>query len=361
MRILQIVSGRAPNGAVLQCLELTRELARRGHQVTVLCRPGAWIADPLASGPVEVVTSSLRRWPLAELRRVGDLIRSRGIQISHTHMSSAHAFGVFLRWVSRTPCVATAHNRLHQLHWLLNDYVIANSQATLRFHRRWNRVSPRRSEFVPYLVDLDRFGNVSAATRSEVRAALDVSDETPLFGIIGDVCARKGHLYLIRALPQVLSAVPAARLVVIGHPIPPEYKSKVQAEAVRLGVSEAVIWRPFDDDVSGLMRALDLCVSASLEEALGLTIPEAMAAGRAVVGTRVGGIPENVVHGETGLLVRAARPGELAAAITQLLSDPDQRARMGAAAQQRVRTLYNRERSLSRIEAIFEQVVQRGV
>jgi glycosyltransferase involved in cell wall biosynthesis len=253
--------------------------------------------------------------------------------------------------------VASAHNRQRQLHWFLNDYVIANSYATLRFHQRWNRVSAGRSSVVPYLVDLDRFETVSPAQRSAARAALNVSEETPLLGIIGDVCRRKGHTYLIRALPRILSTVPAARLVVIGHAIPAEYKSEVCAEAERLGVSQAIVWRPFADDISGLMSALDLCVSASLEEALGLTIPEAMAAGRAVVGTNVGGIPENVVHGETGLLVPPANPGELARAITELLTHPERRRQMGEAARERVRRMYNAQRSVSRIETILAQII----
>jgi glycosyltransferase involved in cell wall biosynthesis len=144
---------------------------------------------------------------------------------------------------------------------------------------------------------------------------------------------------------------------VIGHAMRPDYKQRVCTEAERLGVSPAILWRPFEDDISGLMHALDLCVSASLEEALGLTIPEAMAAGRAVVGTNVGGIPENVVHGQTGLLVPPAKPDELAAAITALLTDPARRTQMGKAARERVRRMYNTELSISRIEAIYAKII----
>jgi glycosyltransferase involved in cell wall biosynthesis len=361
MRILQIVSGGAPNGAVLQCLELTRRLAQRGHELTVVCRPNAWIAGALAGDPVEVVRSDMQRWPPAELRRIASLMQNRRIQISHTHMSRAHNFGVLLRWVNRTPCVATAHNRLAQMHWFLNDYVIANSYATLHFHQRWNRVSAARSTVVPYLIDLSRFETISAAHRRDVRATWGLSDETPLLGIIGDVCQRKGQMYLVRALPEILSVVPTTRLVVMGHTIPPEYKTRVVAEAERLGVSRAILWRPFKDDISGLMSALDLCVSASTEEALGLTIPEAMAAGRAVVGTNVGGIPENVVHGHTGLLVPPANPGQLASAIIELLTDPERRARMGRAAYQRVHRMYNADWSVNRIETIYALVITRGL
>ena len=361
MRILEITSGGAPNGAVLQCQDLIREFVKRGHDVTLLCPRRSWIANRLAREPVEIVESGLQRWPLAELRRIASLIESRGIQITHTHMSRAHAFGILLRWFSRTPCVATAHSRQHQLHWPLNDYVIANSNVTLRFHRRWNFVSARRSEFVPCLVDVNRFETVSDTAARDARKRLGVTDQTLLFGIVGDVCRRKGQIYLVRALPRILSSVPNARLVIIGNTLDPQYKARIRDESEHLGVSDAVVWRPFEGNIAGLMRTLDVCVNASLEESLGLTIPEAMAAGRAVVASNVGGIPENVVHGETGLLVRPARPRAFAEAISELLADPERRARMGQAARQRVRTLYNTERSVSRIEEIFADVIERGL
>jgi glycosyltransferase involved in cell wall biosynthesis len=211
------------------------------------------------------------------------------------------------------------------------------------------------------LVDVKRFETVSDTAVREARKELGVADETLLFGIVGDVCRRKGQIYLIRALPQILSSVPNARLVIIGNTLDPQYKACLCAESEHLGVSDAVVWRPFEGNISGLMRTLDTCVNASLEESLGLTIPEAMAAGRAVVASNVGGIPENVVHGETGLLVRPAHPRDLASAISELLTDRERRERMGQAARQRVRALYNTERSVGRIEAIFADVIERGL
>ena len=89
MRIMEIVSGVHVNGAVHHCALLSRELNRRGHKLTLLCRPGAWIAQELAGEPIDVIFSDLRRLPLDELRRVAAEIRDRGIEVVHTHMSRA--------------------------------------------------------------------------------------------------------------------------------------------------------------------------------------------------------------------------------------------------------------------------------
>ena len=130
MRIMEVISGTAVNGAAVNCFEVLRALRARGHELTVVCRPNAWIAGQLAESniDVEVIESSLRRWPPDELRRIAQLARDRRIQVVHTHMSSASFFGVLLRRLYGVPaCVATAHNRYIQLHWLFNDRVIAVS------------------------------------------------------------------------------------------------------------------------------------------------------------------------------------------------------------------------------------------
>jgi len=105
MRILEIISGAFVNGSTQHGLLLTRELARRGHTVTVVCRPQSWIRGELTAEPVEVVESDLHRWPVDELWRIARIVRHKQIEVLHTHSSGAHTFGVLLRWLSGVPCV----------------------------------------------------------------------------------------------------------------------------------------------------------------------------------------------------------------------------------------------------------------
>ena len=153
MRIMEIVSGAGENRAVTHCLLLARELARRGHPVTLVCRPGAWIARQLPVHPVDLIESDLHRWPLDELRRIAAVARESRIEVVHTHMSRAHSFGVLLRWTSGLPCVATAQSRHVRLHWMFNDRVIAVSDTTRRFHRSYNLVRADRIVTIPDFVD----------------------------------------------------------------------------------------------------------------------------------------------------------------------------------------------------------------
>jgi glycosyltransferase involved in cell wall biosynthesis len=357
MKVMQIVSGGGINGAIRHCLLLTRELTRRGNELTVVCQPGAWIADQLRSDPVDIVPSDLHRWPPDELRRIAGIVRRKRIDVVHTHMSRAHFFGVLLRWFGGVPCVASAQSRHLQLHWMFNDLVIAASEATRRFHQTYNLVRADRIVTIHNFVEVAE-GDLSAGQRRQIREEFGASESSLLIGIVGDVIPRKGLLYLVRALPAILAASPQARLVVIGRTTDADYESSVRAAADQLVVSGSIVWTGFRGDVSRLLRALDVFVLASLEETLPLAVLEAMAAGLPVVSTSVGGIPECVLPGQTGFLVPPGDSSALAEAVAAVLRDPALRQRMGEAGRRRVRARFSGESQVARIEAAFARVAR---
>lgn len=358
MHIMEITSGTDVDGAVRHCLLLSRELVRRGNRVTLVCRPGAWIGDQFSDGSVEVIRSDLHRLPPDELRRMAAVVRQRGIDVIHTHMSRAHFFGVLLRWFSGAPCAATAHSRHFQIHWPLNDLVIAVSEATRRFHCRWNRVPAGRIETIHNFIDPAALVSVPESARQEVRAEWSAHAGWRLVGLIGNVVPRKGHLYLVRALPRVLAAIPSARLVFVGREVSPRYAARVRGTAERLGVADRIVWAGFRADMRRVMAALDLCVLASVEESFPLVLLEAMAAGLPVVATAVGGVPECMRPGETGLLVPPADSDALAGAIAALLADFERCQTFGQTGAEWVRSRFSPEGQVARIEAALARIAR---
>ena len=359
MNIVQIVSGPTVNGAILHSLLLTRELARRGHQLTMVCRPGAWIGRQLADDPVEVVHSDLHRWPPDELQRIAELIRRRQVDAIHTHQSRAHSFGVLLRWLTGVPCVATAQSRHVQLHWMFNDRVVAVSEATRRYHRTFNLVRASRIETVPNFIDHRRFVEVSPGTRERIRRSFGMDDDSPVLGVVGTVIPRKGLRHLVRAMPAVLAAEPRTRLLVVGPVFDKPYAVETKADAERLGVARCMIWAGPRDDVHEVLSAVDLFVLPSLEESLPLAILEAMAAGLPVVSTTVGGIPECVDDGVTGTLVPPADGRALAEAIVPLVTSPESRRQMGEAGRRLMLGQFSPKAVTPQIESIFSRVTAR--
>ena len=213
MNIMEIVSGAEVNGAVIHCLLLTRSLAQRGHQVTLLCRENAFIAGQLADDNVEIITSDMHRFPFDELRRVAGLCRERRIDILHTHMTRAHNFGVCLRRFTHIPCVATAHSHIIQPHWMFNDHVVAVSNATRRFQRRRNLVREQRIETIHGFMDYPRFANVSCEVGDADTAGVGIGRaDAPRSALSATSLRAKGSCDMIRALPQILAACPNARL-----------------------------------------------------------------------------------------------------------------------------------------------------
>jgi glycosyltransferase involved in cell wall biosynthesis len=358
MNIMEIISGRRLNGAILHCFLLSRELARRGHAVTLVCLPDSWIGRRAAEEGIDVVPSDLHRWPPNELRRVAGIVRQKQIGVIHTHTSRSNFFGVLLRWLAGVPSVATAHSRHLQLHWMFNDRVIAVSEASRRYQRWHNFVQSRRIETVHNFIDTSRLTRISAEARHKVRAWMGVEETDLLLGTVGSLIRRKGLIHLVRAMPGILAAAPRARLAVVGSDTQGDYAIEARAAAKKLGVGSRIHWTGNRSDVPEILTALDLYVLPSLEESFPLSILEAMSAGLPVVATKVGGVPECVVDGQTGILVPPARSDRLAEAIVSLLDDPQRRHALGEAGRRRVLEHFSPQSQVAAIEAVFERVAR---
>lgn len=359
VNIMQICSGMGLVGAANSTLLLTRELAKRDNRVSMVCRRGSWIGRELESGPVEVIWSNMDRWPLHELRRIVAMARERQTDVFNTHMSRAHVFGILMHWLSGIPCVATAHCRKFQPHWMFNDYVIAVSESTRRYHQRYNLVRSSRIETVYNFVDPRWSGDVSPETRARIRAEFGADDSCCLMAVVGTLIRRKGLIHLIRALPKMLEAAPNARLVAIGGSRNDRYAAQVRATAQRLGVADRVVWAGARHDMEQVWSAVDLLIHPALEEPLGRVLLEAMAAGVPAVASDSTGIRECVVHGTTGMLVPPGNSDALSEAAIPLLCDPARRRQFGAAGRRRVEEFFSPTVLTARNEAVFRRAIQR--
>jgi len=356
MHIAEIISGKRVNGAVMHCLEISRQLARRGHRITVVCRPGCWIIEQLRDEPVDIIESTLKRTP-KELRRVAKLLREQRVDVVHTHMSSAHFFGILLRFIAGFRCVATAHNRKFQLHWMLNHRVIAASHATAHYQRRFNFVSPRRLATVHNFIDIDKYDSTPAEARQNLRAEFGLADHHVLIGCVGSVIERKGMRYLVAALPKILESCPDLRLLVVGDG-ENDYARQLRSElAPSLGVSDKIIWAGHRSDIAAVLASLDIYALPSLEETFPLSTLEAMASRLPVVATSVGGLPECIVEGNTGFLVPPADSDAFAAVVSRLATYASLRNAMGEAGFARVTEYFSPDSQLPKIEAVFEQAI----
>lgn len=323
----------------------------------MLCRPDGWLQDHV--GPeIRIVESELNRSP-SELMRMAAWIKTNGIELIHTHMTRAHAFGVLMRMMTGVPVIATAHACSFQLHWRMNDYVIANSQATYDYHRRVNRIPTRMMEKVFCFTDMERFKQVTPLDQAIVKREMRLSGDEFLVGVVGDVLARKGQIYLMRALPEIIEAVPNFQLVMLGRFRRNEtYVKRLRAIQHRQNLYRRIKWLGLRTNVQDFMSIFDLCVVPSVQEPLGLVALEALAAGTPVVASDTGGLPEIVRPGENGILVPPKDPRKLAQAIIAMAESKTRRERLGENGRQMVEREFATVPLAREVESIFNRVVQ---
>lgn len=181
----------------------------------------------------------------------------------------------------------------------------------------------------------------------------------PLLLCLGRFVRDKGFDLAIAAFASIAEAIPAARLVLAGDG--PERRAlEAQAAALRLGERVQFVGWADANQVAGLLAATSVLLMPSRREGLPLVAIQAAQMGVPVVGTAVGGLPEVVVHGETGLIVAPENSEALSTSIASLLGDRAAMQRMGSAARRRADEIFGWERYLAATEAIYAQVVDRG-
>ncbi len=199
-------------------------------------------------------------------------------------------------------------------------------------------------------VDLDRYDHQEPCCT--LRDEYGMEPGSQIVGVVARLEPEKGHPTILDAWPQVLREVPDAYLMIIGEG---SRREALEQQAYDLRIGHRVVFTGRRDDVPAVTAALDVAVLPSYREAQGLSILEAMALSRPVVASNVGGIPEMIQDGVTGLLVPPADPPALAAAISRLLRDHSYADTIGRAGHDLVHERFCIERMVSDVQAIYDE------
>jgi glycosyltransferase involved in cell wall biosynthesis len=299
--------------------------------------------------------------------RVAGLLTAWRTQILHGHMYRAEVVGaraalrVEALGVSRPWVINHIHSsrrrsdadraRLDGLDHSV-DRLVAVSRA---IEAKLEDERPHRPpvELIYNGVDLDRFGQASQPC--PMPPDLGISPVAPIVGCIGRLEPEKGQATLLRAWPRVTEAMPSAQLLVAGEG---SGLNELRTLAASFGPAEPrITFTGHRDDIAAITAALDVSVLPSHREAQGMVIIEAMAAGRPVVASAVGGIPEMIQDGVTGLLVPPDDPIALAAAVIRVLQDAELARRVGHAGQALVRERFDVREMLDRVATLYEDGV----
>lgn len=342
MRILHVDPERGWGGGEVQVVSLLRELAARGHESRVAADPRGRLAQAVAAAGLPVAPL-----PIANAFDVRAGMRLRrlvaGHDVVHFHTSRAHALAPLCRGLGARLVVTRRMDYAPRggpyVRWLYNravDAVIAISdgvrRALLRAGVRADRIRVVPSGIDPATVE------PPPGAREATRRAWGVSPDQLVILMLGALERRKGHAVLLAAARQGGEG-PRPRYVFCGDG---SERAALTAAAALLG--DRVVFAGFRPDVAACLAAADVVAMPSLHEGLGVAALEAMAAARPVVASRVGGLAEVVVEGETGLLVPPGDAAALAGALRVLAADPALRARLGQGGRARVLARYTAAR-----------------
>jgi glycosyltransferase involved in cell wall biosynthesis len=353
--VLHVQKVAGISGSEAYLLQLLPDLRGRGWDVRFLMlhedEPGAWeFARELTARGVPLDEIRLRADvdPIAFGEVVAYLAGARPT-ILHTHLVHADVYGQLAGSLARVPLrLSTKHgfNEFREGRWFgladrsvgsLAHVHIAISQGLARYLAETEGFEEEAFEIVHY--GIAAHDSVVPYARPEPRLLC-----------IGRLIPIKGHLVLLRALAQARKAAPGVTLDLAGRgPLEPALKSYAR----ELGLDGAVHFLGFVSPVGDAIENAAIVVVPSLGEGFGMVALEAMERGRPVVASAVGGLPEIVEDGRTGLVVATGDAGALAAALVDLASDPARAAAMGAAGRERAVTAFTQARCTDRTDALY--------
>ena len=322
---------------------------------------------------VHVLSALIRRIdPLKDTLALVELmwlVRRERPAIVHTHTSKAGILGRLAAWLLRVPVIVhTPHGHVFHGHFSrmlskifliiemafdrITDCTIALTDGERNDYIKQSISSPDQLVKIHSGVNVQKFMEPAIDGETK-RESLGIVSDDRVVGTVGWLLPIKGPVYLLKAMQQVWKKHPDAKLVFVGKGA---LEAELKVAAAEMGYRDNVLFLGWRDDVNEIMHVMDIFVLPSLNEGMGRVIVEAMAAGKPVVASKTGGIPDLVIEGETGFLVNPGDPNGLAEAIMSLLENPDLRQAMGKAGKKRCH-LFSEELMIEKIDRLYERLL----
>lgn len=312
------------------------------------------------------VVRERRRYDLTLPSRIVQMARALRPDLVQTHGYKPDVLGLIVARRLGIPWVAFSHGptdegRRMRLYLALDHVLLRRADRVVAVSRARKAAleacgfRPNQVVTIPNAVDLRRH---VAADAGAARNEFGFHPDQPVVGVVGRLSPEKGHTYFVEAMAEIVRSLPRAVGLIVGDG---PQEGRLRAQTAALGLENVVRFAGYRRDMDRIYSAIDALVLPSIQEGLPNVVLEAMASGRPVVASRVGGVPEVVDDGATGSLVPPGDSHALAQAIVSLLEDPARREAMGAAARQRIEHAFSARSRAERILSLYRAVLhERG-
>lgn len=355
--------GEIFGGGQISLLGLMKGLNRKKFHPLVICPIAGRLVDELKRIGVEtqiIKMETLRRlnifsW-VRTINRLIQLIKRRKIDLIHSNSSRPTIYGGIAARLTRTPLIW--HVRIADRDRLLDKFlsklatkiIVISKAVSKRFD--WLKNKKEKIVVIYNGIDLERFN--PAINGKKIREEFNLGSKIPLVGIVGRLNWYKGHQYFLQAAKKVTETISDARFLIVGDG---EYRKRLENLRKELDLDKKVIFTGNRRDIPQILASLDLFVLSSVSEGFGRSVAEAMACEKAVVATKVGGLPEVVEDRITGRLVPPKNPSALAEAIVNLLKDKKKAKEMGQAGWKRIEKLFSIKRNVEETEEVYQNLL----
>jgi glycosyltransferase involved in cell wall biosynthesis len=299
------------------------------------------------------------------VRNVRQYARKHHIRIIHTHtpraalVAAASFSPKMIHLATKHLLYSPGYRRWGMVYMLLDrfslylpNHLVAVSKTMQRQMLALPGVRSRRVTMIRNGVKCEAY--YAPDERAQCRQQLGLTSDNQTIGYTGRLMKGKCIDVLLEAFSRVLARHPNARLLIVGDG---ESRSQLEALATRLNTAHAVIWTGFRTDIPRLLAAMDIYVQSSNDEGLSLSLLEAMAAGKAVVATNVGGTSEAVIDGVTGVLVSTGSPEAIATAINDLLDAPEKWRSLAQAGRDYIIREFDVQQMMNSYDRLYEALI----
>lgn len=366
LKVLWLIKGLGGGGAE-KLLEMSLQYLNRDvfqYQVAYfLTKKNGLVPQFERAGVPTFCLHTNKPYDLRVVRQLVRLLRQEDIDILHIHSPYPAILGRLAGRLARVKAIIyTEHNIVERYHPLtmlgnvltypLNDDIIAISSAVSRSIRRWKTARSKALHTIYDAIDFDAIDSIEVSPKV-IKEDLGINAHHLVIGNVAHIQPQKGHRYLIQAAQLVLEQCPDVMFVIVGGDKVVGGIRELEELAQRLGIGDRVIFTGFRHDVLQLMAGFDVFVLPSVWEGFGIVLLEAMALGKPVIGTSVGGIPEVIDDKVDGFLVEPRNPAQLAARIVELLRDETLRNSMGQKGMHKVRKKFAIQEMVKRVEQVY--------
>lgn len=366
MNILYLTNHLDIGGITSYVLSLAGGLKLRGHNIYIASSSEGQLLKLMSEGinfiPIPIRTKSeVSPKIIISLFKLAKVIRKNNIDIVHANSRTTQVLGCLLEKKTAVASISTCHGFFkkrfsRRLFPCWGRPVIAISQQVKEHLINDFKVRNEDIRLIHNGIDAGNLREESSGRRAQIKKELGLGDG-PVVGIVARLSDVKGHIYLIQAMSPVLEKFPSAKLLIVGEG---PMEDKLKAKVLELKIGKSVVFLPSVSDTGEVLEAMDLFVMPSLKEGLGLSLMEAMAKGRAVIGSNVGGIKTLIQHKFNGLLVNPEDEQGLSLAILELLQDPIEAKSLGNNARGFIAQNFSLEEMLLKTEEAYRECVNKN-